>query len=986
MSRINLPYRLLLVFFIYAETLQAQPQRMFSYTAAHGLPNDNVTCIKQDREGFLWVGTYNGLCRFDGTHFYTFPSGLYNSNSLMGDLILDLEEDGDYMWVAHRFGVSRINKYSFNCENFQSPDMGRRYTIDRAIRDIYTDKQGTVWFAGDRQLLRFNQSPVGIEVACDLEKMRPPGASSQISKIINGKGDFILLYLVNGWVKYDSKHNYLDSQLLTTIPIELMKGENLRLRSYWNTFASGYYVGYDTKKRELKVSISQQAGFVSQVRNIYVDSGLTLYINSERKQTAIWTNENRLILNNGLATDSENNSVAEFNYGYSISGLQYWARPQGLFIADKSATYSAKYFFSGKAGERFNREYEILDVKETGTNDWLITANGGLFVMNRATHHVKLFPQWEDSVVYTAEVMPDGTFWLSTNQFLYQFHPSNGKILHRIFIESYAMALRYYRNQLVAATRSNGLMIIGTADNDVVIFRAKDSIKRISFDRITALKKIDDAGNFFITYNSPGLFSMNNFSNDLYRADSIPFTASVFNEKFAITAVQPAPQQLWLGQYIGGLMLFDSLSGKWTNFTRQVGLGSNYISEILCDSRRRVWIVTSEGVDIYDPAEKNIFKFPQSLRSGGRTGGFMSRSGTLVFFDREKIIETNPDLFSINSGKRKILLAQVVQEKNQLDIKDNLLRLPYKRNSLSIVFSLQKLDPAAATRYSYRLRNTADWTDIGKETNLSFVRLQPGNYKLQIRATDEFGQWRHYSDTLTIVIKPPFWKTWWFYILTGFTIGGLLWMIYRYRIGQLKKILAMRAKISQDLHDEVGATLSGVTLMSELANEKLKANKSEESKMLMERITGESKDMAEKMNDIVWAINPMNDSMEKVLNKIFNYGNNLCGSKNIKFHFSKQDIKDETLNMQMRSNIYLISKEAINNAVKYSGAANISFELSGRKKSYLLKIKDDGKGFDTTTDYSGNGLQNMKARATEIDGRLQIESDINKGTEVILLF
>jgi signal transduction histidine kinase len=211
-------------------------------------------------------------------------------------------------------------------------------------------------------------------------------------------------------------------------------------------------------------------------------------------------------------------------------------------------------------------------------------------------------------------------------------------------------------------------------------------------------------------------------------------------------------------------------------------------------------------------------------------------------------------------------------------------------------------------------------------------------------------------------------------------------MIYRYRIGQLKKILAMRAKISQDLHDEVGATLSGVTLMSELANEKLKANKSEESKMLMERITGESKDMAEKMNDIVWAINPMNDSMEKVLNKIFNYGNNLCGSKNIKFHFSKQDIKDETLNMQMRSNIYLISKEAINNAVKYSGAANISFELSGRKKSYLLKIKDDGKGFDTTTDYSGNGLQNMKARATEIDGRLQIESDINKGTEVILLF
>jgi signal transduction histidine kinase len=603
--------------------------------------------------------------------------------------------------------------------------------------------------------------------------------------------------------------------------------------------------------------------------------------------------------------------------------------------------------------------------------------------MNRATHYVKLFPQWEDSVVYTAEVMPDGTFWLSTNQFLYQFHPSSGKILHRIFIESYAMALRYYRNQLVAATRSNGLLVIATADNDVVIFRAKDSIKRISFDRITALKKIDDAGNFFITYNSPGLFSMNNFSNDLYRPDSIPFTASVFNEKFAITAVQPAPQQLWLGQYIGGLMLFDSLSGKWTNFTRQVGLGSNYISEILCDSRRRVWIVTSEGVDIYDPAEKNIFKFPQSLRSGGRTGGFMSRSGTLVFFDREKIIETNPDLFSINSGKRKILLAQVIQEKTQLDIKDNLLRLPYKRNSLSIVFSLQKLDPAAATRYSYRLRNTADWTDIGKETNLSFVRLQPGNYKLQIRATDEFGQWRHYSDTLTIVIKPPFWKTWWFYILTGFTIGGLLWMIYRYRIGQLKKILAMRAKISQDLHDEVGAILSSIQVYSSIASRAI-YKEPEKAADALHYIHKNASHVMENMSDIVWAINTGNTGNISLSGKLKDFGYEILTPLNINCDYKiDKEAENKLVNMEVRKNILLIAKEAMNNIAKHSHATETAVKLNFNAHYLELEISDNGIGLSKENGRAGNGLVNMEKRATALRGLFSIYSEPNRGTRIL---
>ncbi len=208
---------------------------------------------------------------------------------------------------------------------------------------------------------------------------------------------------------------------------------------------------------------------------------------------------------------------------------------------------------------------------------------------------------------------------------------------------------------------------------------------------------------------------------------------------------------------------------------------------------------------------------------------------------------------------------------------------------------------------------------------------------------------------------------------------------------KVKSLLArtheVRDRISKDLHDEVGATLSGVTLMSELASQRLRSQKIEESQSLIERITQESKEMSEKMNDIVWAINPANDSMEKVLNKIHSYGKNICSSRNIHFHFVRPaETEASHLNMQIRNAIYLIGKEAINNAVKYSEAVNIRFTLSGKKDHFFMKIEDDGKGFDMHSGTTGNGLINMKARAAQMGGELQLYSAVGKGTRLELNF
>lgn len=956
------------------------------YTKANGLPNNNITCIKQDKEGFLWIGTSNGLCRFDGTHFYTFPMGLINSNRLAGDLILDLEEENDYMWVAHRFGVSRINKHSFVCENFQDSFSGPVYTINRAIRDIYKDNNGTIWLAGDKQLLRFDNNSINLELVWDIEKNRPAGAGTQVGKIISGGSGKLLLYLVNGWVYYNIESNVPGTLLVNSIPVEYLKGENLRLRSYWNTFASNFYMSYDTRKSEIMISLTEYPRAISQVKNIYVDSDLNVYANCENDQVAVWASNDNITKNNTTENKSGSLYLEDFNYGYSISGLVFWGRPGGLYITDKRPAWATQYFFSEKAFAAKRRRYEIRDTKEFDESNWLVAADGGLFIMNRVTHAVKSFERWNDSLVYTAAALPGKTIWLSTANYIYHFNPLSGKILSSIFIESYAIAIKYFDQKLLVATRANGILLIDLNNNSQIRFNTNDSVRKISHNRITSVKPAEGNGKFMITYNDLGLFSYNNFITGHYMPDTIPVAASVFKEQFALTAVQPGSKKLWIGQYIGGVLMYDSVAAQWTNFTKENGLTSNYISEILNDKQGRTWIVTDGGIDIYDPGKKSIYKFPLEVNYGGRTGGFISRRGSLVFFDREKITETYTELFRLDPGQKKILFSIVVQDKNMLSIQNRLLKLPYNRNSISIIFSLQKLDPDIITRYSYRLRSTENWTDIGSETELNFASLQPGKYDLHIRATDEFGQWAHYSDILSVTIRPPFWNTWWFYLLIVIVIFAVFYMIYRYRMNQLRKVLAMRTKISQDLHDEVGATLSGVTLMSELAAEKIKTGDTPDSQRLVERIKDESKEMAEKMNDIVWAINPVNDSMEKVLIKIQAYGNNLCTSAGIQFHFSKPELKDGVLNMQVRNNIYLISKEAINNAVKYSGAGNIRFSLSGKKNNYVLLIEDDGVGFDTGAVHNGNGLINIRSRAKEMGGDLSIRSAKGNGTLLELHF
>jgi len=216
----------------------------------------------------------------------------------------------------------------------------------------------------------------------------------------------------------------------------------------------------------------------------------------------------------------------------------------------------------------------------------------------------------------------------------------------------------------------------------------------------------------------------------------------------------------------------------------------------------------------------------------------------------------------------------------------------------------------------------------------------------------------------------------------GFLLLVAFFVFQRFRLRQKVKELRIRNKIASDLHDEVGSALSSISLLSGMAN--MQPGGKDD---IIRKIGETTRETLESMNDIVWSIQPKKDKLTDVVNRMRQYGQQLFTPLGTGFEFTVQgDIADLPLNMEQRKNLYLIYKEALNNAAKYAGARNISVTIGSRARKVVLVITDDGKGFDTTAQQEGNGLYTMRERAAILKGELDTKSIPGGGTTITLDF
>ncbi len=219
-------------------------------------------------------------------------------------------------------------------------------------------------------------------------------------------------------------------------------------------------------------------------------------------------------------------------------------------------------------------------------------------------------------------------------------------------------------------------------------------------------------------------------------------------------------------------------------------------------------------------------------------------------------------------------------------------------------------------------------------------------------------------------------------ILLVLTIAGVVLLINRNRLRQRMKELELRNRIAADLHDEVGSSLSSIHVLSRMANQR---EGSGAYSPTLEKISGNAKETMDRMSDIVWAIHPENDSMEQLLIRMKEFAADILEPLDIRYEFKVQgDLAKQRLGINQRRDLYLVFKEAINNAAKYSNCKNVLIELMQDGSHFHLVITDDGNGFVVQENSTGNGLRNMRQRAIQMGGTLEIESETGKGTRIQL--
>jgi len=313
------------------------------------------------------------------------------------------------------------------------------------------------------------------------------------------------------------------------------------------------------------------------------------------------------------------------------------------------------------------------------------------------------------------------------------------------------------------------------------------------------------------------------------------------------------------------------------------------------------------------------------------------------------------------------------------------VELDYKQNSITIEFAALSFLQKDKIVYYYKLEG------IDKETYrtdrlllANYTQLPPGSYTFKVWCENGDGIRSKGVTHLKIHIRPPFWNTWWFMLLMALCVAGLVYLVHRIKVNRLLDMEKVRRRIARDLHDDMGSTLSTINILSEMAKMKVNCDTGK-TKEYIDKISDNSSRMMEAMDDIVWSINPMNDSMQKVVARMREFATGVFEAKNIEYSFKVDEaVHDLKLDMEARRDLFLLFKEAVNNLAKYSKSKWADVDIRVLKTSLIMTIKDEGIGFDNAVADGGNGLINMKKRAQSLRGKLDIRSGLNKGTVITL--
>lgn len=399
------------------------------------------------------------------------------------------------------------------------------------------------------------------------------------------------------------------------------------------------------------------------------------------------------------------------------------------------------------------------------------------------------------------------------------------------------------------------------------------------------------------------------------------------------------------------------------------------------DAKGNTWIGTAEGL-VKISKDKQVNRFTQfdGLLNNDIRNGFLMTNNELLLGHKNGFSILNLGNVGLKNQSHRLMLCQIniLGSEQKVDLSKNLV-FSRKQNNLSFSFSPLNFENQARNKFRYRLTEiNENWIENGVNPTITFSNLEQGSYQLEVQYAEIAGNWNTDSLILNFKILPAWYESLWFKILLASFLLAIGYGIYWYRINEFKKVQSMRNRISSDLHDEIGASLSSIGILGDLVKQELSEN--HPSFGFAEMISEEAKQAGTAIDYIIWNINPQFDSLESLFTRINSEAAEIIEAKGIQYEFEASNLDNRSMSMDKKRNIYLICKELINNALKHSQCTKIALRCSVKANYLSIRFSDDGKGFDVNVLTSRNGLRNIKNRLQELNGTYELMSDAKTGT------
>jgi ligand-binding sensor domain-containing protein/signal transduction histidine kinase len=1018
---------------------QAPEFQVETLTVKDGLSQSSVWTILQDKEGFMWFGTADGLNRFDGYTFKVYRHDAQDPFSLRSNTVLSLLEDRQgIIWVGSSHGLDKYDRRTGRFSYLADDSMYRSSHLTEIINSLVEDHDGNIWIgrlsglsilrAGSRAIQEYGASafgPIGQDQIVRVHFVDSTGdvwasCSGRVYRYARSSCRFVELpipeAMVSGWLSLYQAH---DGQIWLGSAGNPPSG----LSVFDKSAGSWRRLQHDPRD---SVSLSGDL-----VRAFCEDANGRLWVGTTSGGLHVLSKDERRFTR--VAPDPDNTNNAFYDKVASIycdrSGL-IWVGYDGSGIV-KVNPHPPKFHHvllpvtkNSRTGPNF---FKALIV-DRNDRVWLGTYNQGIAILSRGTGAVeRLIHNSSDpsslasNGVFALLEGRDGTIWIGTLEGLDSYDSRSERLHHH---QLPAIGSDETRGRIVWSLYedSAGVVWVGTATH-VLAYRGSEieSVLRLSgIDSLApfvgALCFAQHQDGIWCGTSGAGLLQLSRDGRVLRRYMPSPTAVNSISHPTVKTICEDPDGILWVGTE-DGLNRFDPSTETWRVYRTADGLPNDFIYGLLMDSHRNLWISTNRGLSKMNTVDSLRPRFRNyTVRDGLQSEEFNTNTyfntpqGEMFFGGVNGFNSFFPDSVKDNPILPRVVLTGLKKFDVPAELDEEIaatreIHLTYEETVFSLEFAGLEYTYPKENRYAYRLDGVdKDWVYCGKRREARYTHLNPGRYLFHVRASNSDGVWNEEGISMAIVVVPPFWQTWWFIGIVALAGAGAFGGVVRFISTQKlkKRILELehekaiqeermrtREQIARDLHDDLASTVGSAGMFVESVKHHLKDDPTQANEFL-NKTSSLLNEAEQSMSDIVWSVSPQHDTLESLLVRIRLQTSDLCRASGLQYEVSTPEFDPAfALPGEIRRNIYLVFKEAINNAVQHACAQLVRVSISYLDGVFEVEVADNGKGVSTDQNVEklskrGHGLRNMKQRADEIGAELEIVSSPGKGTTIRL--